>query len=236
MTTKEIAVLTGLNNKTILRVIDKLFPDMIKNGKRTILNKEQARLVVSELRKKGFISEPRNLCEVGDIPSQNVKVDNEPSQNVKVDNEPGQNVKVDNEPSGKSLSQNVPVATKSKNYLQVLNQHTIALNRHSDLTSRNNDLMDRNNNLMEKLLILPEPVKQEQPKQLPDKTKRKKERATIIYEVGDEWCVRYKQGYYYIRDRHDNCKWYLYFTHIKLMRNSPFDSPKKAIRWLEENY
>jgi mRNA-degrading endonuclease RelE of RelBE toxin-antitoxin system len=83
MTTKEIAVLTGLSHRRVEQLVKEIYPEIVVNGRKTILNKDQSKLIVSELRKKGFISEPRNLCEVGDIPSINCEV--ALSDNLQVD-------------------------------------------------------------------------------------------------------------------------------------------------------
>lgn len=53
MTIKEISELTGLSDDTIRNKIKDLYPNIIKNGKKTYLKKEETINVVAELRKKG---------------------------------------------------------------------------------------------------------------------------------------------------------------------------------------
>ena len=61
MTIKEISELTGLSYGTIRKKIKDLYPNIIKNGKKTYLKKEETINVVAELRKKGFIQPTENL-------------------------------------------------------------------------------------------------------------------------------------------------------------------------------
>ncbi len=71
MTIKEISELTGLSDDTVRNKIKDLYPNIIKNGKKTYLKKEETINVVAELRKKGFIQPTENL----EVAPKNSEVD-----------------------------------------------------------------------------------------------------------------------------------------------------------------
>lgn len=73
MTIAEIANLSHVSSRTVRRVVAELFPDKLRNGKRTDFNREEASAVVEALRKTGFVS-PLEAGQNAEAPRQNAQV------------------------------------------------------------------------------------------------------------------------------------------------------------------
>jgi len=63
MTTKEIAEIAGVSVDTVQKKIKELYPEIVEQRKRTVLNKTQAIEVMKDLRKKNFIL-PQNSADL----------------------------------------------------------------------------------------------------------------------------------------------------------------------------
>jgi hypothetical protein len=87
MTIKGIMDLTRLSRNNVLRVVKKLYPDLMKKGKKTILSENQTEKVLMELRKKGILTHSQN----GEVHSQNGEVH---SQNGEVHSQNGEVVNI----------------------------------------------------------------------------------------------------------------------------------------------
>jgi hypothetical protein len=73
MTIKELADIAGVSRDTIRRVVKKLYPDEIVNGKKTMLNDIQCQVVMMEARKKNMVSPTQSA----QVPTQSAQVDYE---------------------------------------------------------------------------------------------------------------------------------------------------------------
>ena len=63
MTAREIAEIAGLSVDTVQKKIKELYPEIVEQRKRTVLNKTQSIEVMKELRKKNFIL-PQNSADL----------------------------------------------------------------------------------------------------------------------------------------------------------------------------
>lgn len=63
MTAREIAKIAGLSVDTVQKKIKELYPEIVEQRKRTVLNKTQSIEVMKELRKKNFIL-PQNSADL----------------------------------------------------------------------------------------------------------------------------------------------------------------------------
>ena len=63
MTVKEIAEIAGVSVDTVQKKIKELYPEIVEQRKRTVLNKTQAIEVMKDLRKKNFIL-PQNSADL----------------------------------------------------------------------------------------------------------------------------------------------------------------------------
>jgi len=63
MTTKQMADAAGVSTDTVTRKIKELFPQLVENRKKTVLNQGQALKVMSEIRKVNFV-QPQNALEL----------------------------------------------------------------------------------------------------------------------------------------------------------------------------
>ena len=63
MTTKEIADIAGVSVDTVQKKIKEMFPEIVEQRKKTVLNKMQAIEVMKDLRKKNFIL-PQNSADL----------------------------------------------------------------------------------------------------------------------------------------------------------------------------
>ena len=63
MTTKEIAEVAGVSVDTVQKKIKEMFPEIVEQRKKTVLNKMQAIEVMKDLRKKNFIL-PQNSADL----------------------------------------------------------------------------------------------------------------------------------------------------------------------------
>ena len=70
MTTKEIAEIAGVSAETVRAKTREIFPEKIKNGKRTVFLQKEAVTIMAELRKKGFVQATENL----EVPTENFEV------------------------------------------------------------------------------------------------------------------------------------------------------------------
>jgi len=79
MSTKDIMQLAGVSKDTVIKTIKSFFPERVKNGVLTHIDKNEAMIVVDALRKKGFVLPTQNAK----VPAENKKVhpQNELSQN-----------------------------------------------------------------------------------------------------------------------------------------------------------
>lgn len=71
MTINDIAKMLNIHRTTVYRVAKQLYPENFKNGSKTIFSEDEAIEIVSNLRKKGFITPLQNAKE----PLQNAKLD-----------------------------------------------------------------------------------------------------------------------------------------------------------------
>lgn len=63
MTAREIAEIAGLSVDTVQKKIKELYPEIVEQRKRTVLNKTQSIEIMKELRKKNFIL-PQNSADL----------------------------------------------------------------------------------------------------------------------------------------------------------------------------
>ena len=70
MTVREIAEIAGVSTETVRAKTRELFPDKIKNGKRTVFLQKEAVTIMADLRKRGFIQATENL----EVPTENLEV------------------------------------------------------------------------------------------------------------------------------------------------------------------
>lgn len=71
MTIKELAEVAGTSPETIRRTGKEMFPEKFQNGKKTVLNKDQAILLMQKIRKKNFVNPTQNV----ELPTQSVEVE-----------------------------------------------------------------------------------------------------------------------------------------------------------------
>lgn len=71
MTISDISKMLNIHRTTVYRVAKQLYPDAFKNGTKTIFSEKEAIDIVSNLRKKGFVSPVQNAKEQ----LQNAKLD-----------------------------------------------------------------------------------------------------------------------------------------------------------------
>lgn len=70
MTVREIAEIAGVSTETVRIKTRELFPEKIKNGKRTVFLQKEAVKIMADLRKKGFVQATENL----EVPTKNLEV------------------------------------------------------------------------------------------------------------------------------------------------------------------
>ena len=69
MTIKEIVDLTRCSDTSVRNKIKKIYPNLIKNGEKTLLSQEQAYRVCEELRKVGYVQ----LNSIDELVSQKIQ-------------------------------------------------------------------------------------------------------------------------------------------------------------------
>lgn len=65
MTVRELAQVAGCGEKTVRDKVKAMFPEKVRNGKKTCLSEKEAFRVMAGIRKKGFV-QPRKNYEVGE--------------------------------------------------------------------------------------------------------------------------------------------------------------------------
>lgn len=70
MTIKQIAEIAQLTPETVRAKGKELFPDRFAKGVKTVFNQKESMIIMSELRKKGFIQPTENLYQ----PTENMEV------------------------------------------------------------------------------------------------------------------------------------------------------------------
>jgi len=78
MTIKEIMELTGLSKSTVTRGIKDIYPFSIEKGKKTNLTKQESKIVIMNLKKRGIFKDNQNESEP--VQNESVLIQNEPDK------------------------------------------------------------------------------------------------------------------------------------------------------------
>lgn len=85
MTIKQLAEVAGVDERTVRRTIDEIYPGLLRNGVKTELNFDQAEAVMHNIKIKGGVqSVPRQNAEVQNLPSSQLSSLDLLAQMVKV--------------------------------------------------------------------------------------------------------------------------------------------------------